>query len=289
MGLAASQARLLLLTAKNDMLELQAQRVAQERTMLAQEQEMIAQEYSDKTTNTVYVCRSVDEKGNTVQEAMCLDSLAKSEGKTMIIADSQGTPKVAAKYVDDAPDKNGKTGGSCEYWVNVDGNMVKYADPDSAEFEKLTARQQSAIKNYYQDFIESMNLTGPSSPLQTKVSNGALQILVEDDTETANDESTSRIVSGDWGTSDGEAVNKMHFVRKAPESLSATTSRYYTEDDAAAQAEYDTAMAKVNALDTRLENKLNQIETQKKAVETEMESVDSLIQSNIERTFKYFG
>ena len=48
-------------------------------------------------------------------------------------------------------------------------------------------------------------------------------------------------------------------------------------------------MAKVNTLDTRLENKLNQIETQKKAVEQEMESVDSIIQSNIERTFQYFS
>ena len=42
MGLAASQARLLLLTAKNDALELQAQNVEQERLLLAQEQETIA-------------------------------------------------------------------------------------------------------------------------------------------------------------------------------------------------------------------------------------------------------
>ena len=48
-----SQARLLLLTAKNDALELQAQNVEQERLLLAQEQETIAQEYSDKTTNTI--------------------------------------------------------------------------------------------------------------------------------------------------------------------------------------------------------------------------------------------
>ncbi len=49
---------------------------------------------------------------------------------------------------------------------------------------------------------------------------------------------------------------------------------FTTQDDNKAKADYDKAMARVQRLDKQLELKLNQVETQHKAVETEVESVD---------------
>ncbi len=64
---------------------------------------------------------------------------------------------------------------------------------------------------------------------------------------------------------------------------------YYTDDDAGAKAKYDQALSRVQRLDKQLEIKLNQVETQHKAIETEVESVDKVISNNIEGSFKYFS
>ncbi len=279
MGLAASQARLLLLTAKNDALEFQAQKIEEERLLLAQEQETIAQEYSDKTTNTIYTCR-VTEGGETSQVTMNLDNLAKSlasaaSSASIVIADANGDPIVKATAT-----SNEDGGYDMSYEVEVGGVMTSLEDLKDSN---------SSLYKYYQNIIEQLNANGPDSTLQYGLANGAYQLWVQDTSESANVDSTDHIISSS-GVVDGEVTGEDSFyVRKSLGSLSSVTSRYYTEDDAAAKAEYDTAMAKVNTLDTRLENKLNQVETQKKAVEQEMESVDSIISSNIERTFQYFS
>lgn len=263
MGLAASQARLLLLTAKNDKLELQAQQIETERLLLAQEQETIANEYSEATTNTIYTCK-VYEDGETQQQTLTLDSLAKSMtagagSATIIIADSNGNPLVKATATYDSENGTYK--------------MTYQVCSDDGEWSDKT----SDTSDYA--ILENLNINGSETTLQYGLSSGSLQLWVWDE-DVANDESTG------LDANDGKTTG---WVRKSTESLSSVTSRYYTEDDAAAQAVYNAAMAKVNAMDTKLENRLNQIETQKTAVEQEMESVDSIISSNIERTFEYFS
>ncbi|MCD8025032.1 MAG: hypothetical protein LUE64_05810 [Candidatus Gastranaerophilales bacterium] len=257
MGLAASQARLLLLTAKNDALELQAQKIEQERLLLAQEQETIAQEYSDATSNTVYYCTITNSDGTTAQETLTLDTLAKSQaasgaaGNMIVLADANGSFVIAAQTGSD---------GETTYY-DSDGNTVSATD----------------------DLVTTLNMNAYNTALQTGLQNGAYQLYVQDSTADGVQDGTT--LSSYFGDLNGNE----YFVRKSTDSLSTVSSRYYTEDDAAAKAEYDVAMARVNRMDTKLENQLNQVETQKSAVETEMDSVSSIIDSNIERTFQYFS
>ena len=55
------------------------------------------------------------------------------------------------------------------------------------------------------------------------------------------------------------------------------------------QAQYEYAMAKINTLQKQMELEKQNLETQNKAVTTEMESVKKLIENNIKNSFKTFG
>ena len=67
------------------------------------------------------------------------------------------------------------------------------------------------------------------------------------------------------------------------------TQSYYTDDDRAAEAEYERKTAEIQVKEKRLQNDLNQVETQQKACDTEIDSVKKVMEKNIERTFKVFS
>lgn len=67
------------------------------------------------------------------------------------------------------------------------------------------------------------------------------------------------------------------------------TSTYDTSDDAAAQAKYDQKMARIQVKEKQLQIDLEQIKNQQKACDTEMDSIQKIIDKNIERTFKVFS
>lgn len=65
-----------------------------------------------------------------------------------------------------------------------------------------------------------------------------------------------------------------------------------TESDdsaiAKAQAEYDVALAKIKSKDSKFDLELKQIDTEHTAIQTEIDSVKKVINKNIERSFKIF-
>lgn len=67
------------------------------------------------------------------------------------------------------------------------------------------------------------------------------------------------------------------------------TDTYDKTDDAAAQALYDERTAKFQKADKLLECQLKKLETEHNAIETEIESVQKVIKTNVEASFKTFG
>ena len=65
--------------------------------------------------------------------------------------------------------------------------------------------------------------------------------------------------------------------------------KLYTEDDAAAEAEYETQTAIIQSQDKMLDVELRQVETQQKACDNEYESVKKILDKNVERSFKVFS
>lgn len=214
MGLAASQGRLLLLTARKSDLEYQAQTISQERLLLAIQQEQLATDYSDAINNQVWQINVTGAGGNGTNEWQTLTYAR--------LAEMFGDVKIV---------KSGK---------NQDEDVYSAS--------------------------QMKNLTSPETP------NATLQ---------------ANLQSGVWRLQTKNAQGKYEDL--ALSGNSAFRLQSYTQDDNPAKAKYDAALARVQRLDKQLELKLNQVETQHKAVETEIESVDKIIQNNIESSFKYFS
>ena len=62
-----------------------------------------------------------------------------------------------------------------------------------------------------------------------------------------------------------------------------------TSDDAAAEAKYEAAMKDIQKKDKILELRLEQVQTEESAIETEIESIKQVIDKNIEDSFGTFA
>jgi len=73
------------------------------------------------------------------------------------------------------------------------------------------------------------------------------------------------------------------------DATSNISDKYYLEDDDTAKAKYDREQTQIQNQDKKLELELDNIETQRSAVTTETESVQKVIDDNIESSFKSFA
>lgn len=225
MGLAASQGRLLLLTARKSDLEFRAQQISQSRLVLAQQQELIAKKYADKTSNTEYKMKVAgrDAQGNAITEYVDLTY-------------SRLTTDAAFKDTYRLVDANGK-----ELSTTAAGRQM---------ISELSRETKGGSESYLKYLLET----------------GAVRLEKKE-------------------TVDGKQVWQ-------PTNIAGDTNfneQYYTADDVEAKATYDKDMLAIKIKDQKLELDLKGIESQHKAVETEFESVQKVIQKNIEVSFKIFS
>ena len=199
MGFAASQARLLLLTARKSDLEFRAQQITNAEMILAMQTEEVAREYSNKLSN-----QTVKFNGAKGEEAFTASTLA----------------TVTAG------------GLRLQVYNQEEGTWHNWNSSSDADF------------------------TGPE----------ILQML---------NQGTAKIFDNDGNEID---INSTQLV-----------VAYYTEDDAAADAEYRRKTAALQVKEKRLQMELQQVEAQQKACDTEIESVKKIMDKNIEKTFKVFS
>ena len=221
MGLAASQARLLLLTARKSDLEYRAQQITNSLMILAQQTEEVAREYSVKISNQTIVFQGIDR--------------------------NQTTTNFTAKTI------SGITAVDGAY--NVEVRVPEY-DPVTKE-----PTGKYIWKPWTEVMDEDKDITGPE--LLQGYNDGTMRIVF------LNQNGQKEVV--DLNGNNG-------FV-----------TTYYTDDDKQAEAEYNTKTASIQVKEKRLQNDLNQVQTQQKACDTEIDSVKKIMDKNIERTFKVFS
>lgn len=253
MGLAASQARLLLLTSRKSDLEYRAQQITNSIMILAQQTEQVAREYSIKISN------------QTIMYTDASDSDQLSQSITASTLGTLATGGVFKLQLKDTATGQWYDWGSVPTgsWVKADGTVI-----DDAAYQALPQDQKETCTRQYRQATEE----DYENPLLQGILNdfNGAQIL-----EGYNNGSM-RILDADGQEIDLNSNNG--FV-----------TTYYTDDDKAAEADYNTKTASIQVKEKRLQNDLNQIQTQQSACDTEIDSVKKILDKNIERTFKVFS
>ena len=240
MGLASSQARLLLLTARKSDLEYRSQMISQRKIMLAMETEQLATEYTRSLSNRLlyFVFDQNGSDGETMSEVLNYNGLVATNSTTMgnyIVTDSMGRMVIP------------EAGKLPQGFTSVTEGDKQYGVYNGQKFE---LNVNSDVSNAY--------------VFQNSLRNGGLYIQKLD-------------------------PNAGEYKSVAWQQDAAFQDRLYKEDDAQAQAKYETSALTIQNEDKMLDLELKQLETQHKAVETEYDSVKKVIDKNIEVSYKIFN
>jgi len=278
MGLAASQSRLLTLTARLSDLELQAQSISNAKIRLSDMSAAASKTYSDALNKeTLKVYSGLQSNGTSTY----IDATAKnlttygmisSTDKQRFIKDAQNkilvTTAVGSAYDSSA--------GSSNSFLD---SIVGYHDEASATAAGKTY-DSGAITyntNVFNEIKESGGWNNPGDAnmtdkdwLSAQVNNGNLFLYEYD--STAGTAGTGDYTNVSWTSGDATM-----------QEVSDNTQT------AKAEASYDSTMASIQSKDKRFDLSLTTIDTEHTAIQTEIESVKKVIDKNIERSFKIFN
>ena len=303
MGLASSQARMLLLTARKSDLEYRAQMISQRKIDLAMQTEEIATKYSQATSNRkMYLVngllngedKAITEKlsyagimatNNDSTTGNYLVRLA-NNGKYLATGSDLDTQMgYAYKIAERLARQDGTISNYC--YTNEDGSSTGVVD--SSKYYDLFQNYQSQIQfDGYTVMAMKNEQTGESALRYLKTSEAAFSN--SDLFQEALRSGSIYLYKADVASGDtADSSMTLNFTNTAWSSISSIQDKYYTEDDAAAKAEYEAKTLTLSNQDKMLDLELNKIETQHKAIETEYDSVKKVIEKNIEVSYKIFA
>jgi hypothetical protein len=289
MGMSASQARLLSLTARMSDLEFQAQSISNSKIRLADESAEASKSYStelDKQKYTVYNAGSDANIDATINNLTAYNQqldTSSTQSKYRYIKDSADKLCISEKVLTDlgCTVVNGKmTSGPT---VNLDtylGNNGIKKDATTGQYDTTSAGYKYYNEIYTQ--VDAMNCTvisnddaDDSDYLSRQVQQGNFY-LYEFNTSGQTKDAAGNITKGSfegvsWDSGDSsisEADDKRQLAK--------------------AEAEYDYTMANIQSKDKRFDLQLKGIETEHSAIQTEIDSVKKVIDKNIEKSFKIF-
>ncbi len=174
--------------------------------------------------------------------------------------------------------------------------------------EKLALmREQETLALEYNDamsntcFVTKNPETGEYEAMAPEVSGNSMTFDgLRVDTDALSSEEKRALKNGDRadrellfnqyynaGKIDLEDPNN-NYKQTSLDGRSGVSESYYTADDAAAKAEYDSAMAQIRTKETKLDMDLEQVETQYQAIKTQYESARQLVNQRAQSDFKFF-
>lgn len=296
MGMSASQARLLSLTARLSDLELQAQTISNAKIRLADESANASRKYAAALDKKVM--KVANGKDGTYQDASVVNialygkaqDLNSTTNKLRYIEDSAGKLVMSASQATGmgatvSPDGKSATytGSEAQFMAQatINGNIprAKITDANGNSVNGPNPDPNSPAYKYYQDLYSKLNtgqvtVISPDQAqdpewLENQIKSGG--IYLREFNETGGKDGKGSFDAVSW-TSGDDSMNEAEDKTET----------------AKAEAEYDTTMADIQSKDKRFDLQLKQIDTEHQAISTEIDTVKKVIDKNIERSFKIF-
>lgn len=306
MGMSASQARLMTLTARLSDLELQAQTISNAKIRLSQQSEQVATAYSDalnvqklQVLNGVNINTQAESYIDASAYNLTTYNAVSTTDKQRFLRDANGkilvTSQIAGAFQDCKGDEEaflnllGYTSDKSVKTLTQKDVTVTTEKDGPNPGTKIVSVTDLGMKNviydsgavtYYQNVFQQLQANGFDAPgdsnmmssqwLYSQLSSGNVSL-----SEWNNNGGTDG--TGTWNTvawNSGDPTLKV------------------TSDDnqaAKAEANYDAANAEIESKDKKFDLELQSIDTEHTAVQTEIDSVKKVIEKNIERSFKIFN
>ena len=292
MGLAASQARLLLLTSRRSDLEYRAQMISQHKIALAMETEKVATAYTSALNDRhlTYTFWQDPNSSTKVEKDLSYDLITSGyqkddekdgsgtlgyrvvdrDGYIVIKSGMSEEQKLAyaAKFVEKAQFQD---------WDQTAGARTWKADGEAAydaEVKKVAARMKEYdnLDNnaYFQDLLLSGTLELEQSTPGTTVKHDTVNTPEGQEPEDHN------YTTRKWDV----------ILLSGSEDISDVLN---TDNDNAAMATYELESKKIQGKDKQLDVELKQVETQLEACKAEQESVKKLLQDHAQKDFQLFS
>ncbi len=287
MGLSASQARFLQLTARKNDIEYHVQQITQERLAMAQKLNQVSDEYNDAISNKKLVFTYADSTVHQVdvtyknyknymnQQLEGLTSsqqqlfLVSTSGKIVVGSDEdmqdiieKNTTFVKASDVNDAINAQDPTDEQKEM-AGFDWSQCNLITKEDGESYYVKSQRFSFDDFVVVDDLDNVDL------FQQSIREGTYSFATFGKEEDTKD----TLVPQEWATVANGAL-----MEQLDES-----------DDAAAEAKYDKESKRLELIDKKLQMQMDELETERDAIKTEMDSIQKVVDDNIQKTFDTFS
>lgn len=275
MGMAASQARLLMLTSRLSDLELRAQVISNAKIRLSMESSALSEQYVNALNKQkIQVFNGVSNGANTYANASVNNLVSYSNPLTSTPTNNQYRliTNNAGNLVISQSDVNavmGANGAQDDYFQKMGVPRNSNGDWDTTtQAYKYYNTVFYAVKNQQTEVISDDNANDYNwLEQQVKANNYSLSEF----NPKGGTDGLGAFQGVSWTSYD-------HNLQEVDD----------TSGNAAAEAKYEADMSKVQAQDKIFDLELKNIDTEHNATQTEIDSVKKVIDKNIERTFKMF-
>lgn len=293
MGLAASQGRYLCLTARMSDLVYEGQQISQQRLALAQETSEAANEYNDALSNKVMQANILDENGEKQSVQLTYEIITSKDifaGLGMRIVDLDGNVVVPKKaYTLEVTSGEGEEATTQKYSSSTEFITAHMQNLTKDEANEMGSWNLDKLVAYYQENYPDSTLTlNLVSNVDETLKNANEKFLFD---ENCTDPAylQKMISSGQWLIQQAEPLSEEGWKEMTWQGSSRISEVNDTTDDAAAEAKYEAAMQEIQKKDKILELRLENIQTEESAIETELDSIKDVIGKNIEDSFGTFA
>jgi len=294
MGMSASQARFLSITARMHDLEYQAQTIDNAKLSLANDANVAYEEYCNGINATKYQLKVITggevDKVDLTYNAI-VASGSQPDHPMYILTDAASDKIYLPQSV--VSGMNNKIPQTLEEFLKIVAQKYVYSSHGINDNEALQKLYSDGNANYWTAVY--YQLTGYTDD-EGNISNGHGFIAISN--ENANDrqwiqknvEKGEVIINSMQATRDNVAGKKVNIF--AQTNMAVDTNLSITSDDlliSRAAADYERRVEDINQKEKQLDLRLTRIQNEHNALKTEYETVKELVKKNIERSYKTFN